>query len=171
MIIDVRANGGGSSGVGWRILSMLTDKPFPTGRYRYRLYVPTFRAWGTDQEWLQEVGDSYKPHGRKLYTGPVVALSGPRTFSAAEDFLIAFQSMKRGRIMGQASGGSTGQPLLFALPGGGMGRVCTKQDMYPDGRIWVGVGIQPDVEVKPTAADLKAGRDTVLQAALQELQN
>jgi C-terminal processing protease CtpA/Prc len=169
MILDVRNNGGGSSGIGWRILSMLTDKPFPTGRYRYRLYVPAHRAWGLDQEWMEQAGDSYKPHGSKVYSKPVVVLSGPRTFSAAEDFLIAFQGMKRGKIIGQPSGGSTGQPLQFDLPGGGTGRVCTKQDLYPDGRIWVGVGIQPDVEAKLTVADLRAGRDTALEAALNEL--
>ncbi len=166
IIFDVRENGGGSSGVGWRVLSMMTDKAFPTGSYRFRLYVPTHRAWGQDQDWLDEKGGEFRPHGTKLYTKPVIVLSSPRTFSAAEDFLIAFQSMKRGRIVGEASGGSTGQPLQFALPGGGTGRVCTKQDMYPDGRLWVGIGIQPDVPVKPTVEDVRAGRDTVLETAL-----
>jgi carboxyl-terminal processing protease len=169
MIIDVRSNGGGSSDVGWRILSMLTAKPFPTGRYVYRSYVPTYRAWGTDLDWIDTVGQHQEPHGEKLYTKPVVVLSGPRTFSAAEDFLVAFESMQRGIIMGEPSGGSTGQPLNFSLPGGGSARVCTKKDMYPDGREWVGKGIQPMKLVKPTAADTRAGRDTVLEAAIDHL--
>jgi carboxyl-terminal processing protease len=169
IVLDVRDNGGGSSGVGWRVLSMLTDKPFPTGRYRFRLYVPTHRAWGTELEWMDTYGDEVEPHGKKHYAKPVAVLSGPRTFSAAEDFLVAFEAMKRGKIIGEASGGSTGQPLVFSLPGGGSARVCTKQDMYPDGRTWVGKGIQPDVMVKMKADDLRAGRDTVLEAALAEL--
>jgi C-terminal processing protease CtpA/Prc len=38
-----------------------------------------------------------------------------------------------------------------------------------DGRQFVGYGIQPDVVVRPTATDVRDGRDPVLQAALAEL--
>jgi C-terminal processing protease CtpA/Prc len=169
IVFDVRQNGGGSSTVGWRILCLLTNKAFATGRYRYRSYIPTHRALGTEIDWIETTGVPYPAHGRKLYSKPVVVLSGPGTYSAAEDFLIAFETMKRGKILGQPSGGSTGQPLFFSLPGGGIGQVCTKQDMYPDGRIWVGKGIQPHVEVKLTAEDLRTGRDPVLEAAVAEL--
>jgi len=65
--------------------------------------------------------------------------------------------------------GSTGQPLFISLPGGGMARICTKADTYPDGRAWVGHGIQPTVKAVPTVADLRRGRDTVLEAALAQL--
>jgi C-terminal processing protease CtpA/Prc len=50
-----------------------------------------------------------------------------------------------------------------------MARVCTKRDMYPDGTEWNGKGIQPAILVKPTVADVQAGRDTVLDAALAHL--
>lgn len=86
-------------------------------------------------------------------------LTSARTYSAAEDFVVAFDAMQRGRIVGEPTGGSTGQPLIFDLPGGGTGRI-------PDGRAFVGVGIQPQVMVAPRVADLRAGRDTVLEAAL-----
>ena len=46
LILDVRKNGGGNSGVGYRVLACLTDKPFQTLRWRTRDYRPTFRAWG-----------------------------------------------------------------------------------------------------------------------------
>lgn len=39
----------------------------------------------------------------------------------------------------------------------------------PTARTLVGVGVQPQVLVRPTGRDLRAGRDTVLEAALQEL--
>jgi C-terminal processing protease CtpA/Prc len=77
--------------------------------------------------------------------------------------------MRRGPIVGQATGGSTGQPLYVQLPGGGVARICTKADTYPDGRAWVGHGIQPTVKAAPTVADVRAGRDTVLEAALKTL--
>ncbi len=77
--------------------------------------------------------------------------------------------MERGTIVGEATGGSTGQPLVFPLPGAQVARVCTKHDAFADGTEFVGTGIEPDVAVSPTVADLRAGRDTVLEAALREL--
>lgn len=96
-------------------------------------------------------------------------LTSPRTYSAAEDFVAAFRDMKRGRIVGEATGGSTGQPLSFPLPGGGAARVCTRHCTLASGDEFVGVGIAPDVAVTPKIADLRSGRDTVLEAALREL--
>lgn len=74
-----------------------------------------------------------------------------------------------GVIIGEPTGGSTGQPLSFRLPGGGTGRVCTLQTRYADGRDFVGNGVQPKVRVTPTLADFRAGKDTVLDAALAYL--
>jgi C-terminal processing protease CtpA/Prc len=61
--------------------------------------------------------------------------------------------MDRGKIVGQPTGGSTGQPLIIGLPGGGSARICSKRDRYPDGTEFIGVGVQHDVEVLPTIAD------------------
>jgi C-terminal processing protease CtpA/Prc len=66
--------------------------------------------------------------------------------------------------MGRAS---RSRRRLVALPGGGMARICTKRDTYPDGREWVGKGIRPTVKAAPAVADLRKGRDTVLEAALR----
>ena len=77
--------------------------------------------------------------------------------------------MKRGKLVGEPTGGSTGQPLFFDLPGGGRARVCTKRDTYPDGKEFIGVGIQPHVRAHQTVADFRAGRDTVLETGLAEL--
>jgi hypothetical protein len=57
---------------------------------------------------------------------------------------------------------------LFPCPEAGP-RVCAKQNLYPDGRQFVGSGIQPQFLVRPTAADFLAGRDTVLDRALDYL--
>jgi carboxyl-terminal processing protease len=166
----VRDNGGGKSGVGWRILATLTDKPFRTSQGRTRDYRPTYRAWGIGDLSVGEKSSGHPPNRAKLYRKPVVVLASARTFSAAEDFAVAFDAMARGPIIGEATAGSTGQPLFFDLPGGGQARVCTKGDTYPDSREFVGVGVKPDLVVRPTVADVRAGRDTVLEAALRSLQ-
>lgn len=169
LIIDIRENGGGSSSVGYRVLSMLTDKTFKGSSWYTRQYRPTFRAWGRAQDTYGAQAPDITPHGKKLYTKPVIVLTSPRTFSAAEDFGVAFIQMNRGLIMGEPTGGSTGQPLPFSLPGGGGARVCTKRDRFADGREFVGIGIQPNKPVHQTASDFRAGRDTVIEAALKEL--
>ena len=166
LVIDVRENGGGDSGEGYRLLSMLTDQPFRTSRWQTREYVPANRAWSRPEGVHKGEPGEAQPDGKRLYTGPVLLLTSARTYSAAEDFVVAFDAMKRGRIVGEATGGSTGQPLSFDLPGGGRARICTKRDSYPDGREFVGVGVQPQVVVHPRVSDLRAGRDTVLASAL-----
>lgn len=166
MILDIRENTGGNSGVGWSILGYLTDKPFKTTQWRSRSYLPTYRAWGRGHKWYEEPAFDYPPNGSKLYTRPVVVLVSAVTASAAEDFCVAFDVMRRGKIIGEPTAGTTGQPLFFSLPGGGSGRVCTKHDRYPDGMEFVGVGIQPDIVVRPTVDGIRMGRDAVLETAL-----
>ena len=40
---------------------------------------------------------------------------------------------------------------------------------YPDGKTTQRVGIVPDLEVKPTIAGIRAGRDEVLEAAVRRV--
>jgi C-terminal processing protease CtpA/Prc len=169
LILDVRNNGGGSSNIGWSILGYLTDRPFSGSQWRTRDYKPSYRAWGMPEKWYGQPASVQSPHGPDPYRKPVVVLTNAHTYSAAEDFAVVFDAMKRGKIVGEPTGGSTGQPLSFPLPGGGSARVCTKHDRYPDGREFVGVGIQPNILVRPTIEDFRAGRDTVLDAAIREL--
>jgi C-terminal processing protease CtpA/Prc len=123
------------------------------------------------EKWYSQGASELAPHGADPYRKPVVVLTSAHTYSAAEDFAVVFDAMKRGEIIGEPTGGSTGQPLQFPLPGGGAARICTKHDRYPDGKEFVGVGVQPAVLVHPTVKDFRAGRDTVLEAAILEVQH
>jgi len=116
-------------------------------------------------------GRPFVARHEQIYAGPVALLTGAQTYSAAEDFTAMFRMMKRGVVVGEATGGSTGQPLFFELPVGGKARICVKRDVYPDGTSFVGKGIAPDVEVQQTVAGLRAGRDPVLERALAGLAN
>jgi C-terminal processing protease CtpA/Prc len=100
---------------------------------------------------------------------PTVILTGHSTASAAEDFLIYADGQKHMTKIGQRTFGSTGQPFLFDMPGGGSARVCTKKDTYPDGREFVGYGIKPDIEVVPGLQDYIKGNDPALTWALDYL--
>jgi C-terminal processing protease CtpA/Prc len=169
LILDVRDNGGGNSSVGWKVLACLTDEPFPSARWHTRDYRPAHRAWGRPEARFTVEARTISPDPDRTYHGPVVVLTSPRTYSAAEDFALSFDLMERGVILGETTGGSTGQPVSISLPGGGSARICTKRDTYPDGSEFVGVGIRPDVAVIPTVEGLRDGVDTVLEAAIAHL--
>ncbi|MGG9964193.1 S41 family peptidase [Ferruginibacter sp. SUN106] len=192
LIIDLRYNGGGSTGIGTAILQYLTNDTILYGsKNRSRLHIPSFKAWGkftnvkdtTGNEWAKKswlsFNDKYYYNfdyeadtvhlAAKRIVVPTVILLGHNTASAAEDFLIYADNQKHMIKMGVNSFGSTGQPYMFDLPGGGSARVCTKQDTYPDGREFVGYGIKPDIEVKPTLTDYLQKKDPVINKAMEYL--
>jgi carboxyl-terminal processing protease len=170
LILDIRENSGGSSGYGDAIISLLIDKPIQGSPWSTPQHTAAFKAWGRKAQWYREPGDTVKPATKEPFAGPVVVLTGPDTFSAAEDFAVRLHASKRATLVGERTGGSTGQPLFVALPGGLRARICTKHDTYPDGREFVGVGVIPDVEVHPGAAEIAAGRDVVLAKGIEVLQ-
>ena len=175
LIIDMRQNGGGSSDYGYDILSYLSDKPIYTETSYQRSEDAVLRArLGAFVKWAPLTGNSQpfqSPKHEHIFTGKVEVLTSAQTYSAGEDFVVAFQTMKRGKTIGEPTGGSTGQPLLFALPGGGKARICVKRDLFPDGREFVGKGIQPDISVAPTVSGIRSARDTVLEHALELLRD
>ena len=171
LVLDLRRNGGGSTNHGLEILSHLAKGPIPGSVAFVRMDVGARRSdavqWAAD--WMS-AGTFSRPHDR-YFEGPVAVLIGPQTFSAAEDFLVSFDLLHRGALVGEATGGSTGQPMMVPLPGGGTGRICAKRDSYPDGREFVGRGVQPTITVKATVADIRSGNDTALTRAVEALRS
>lgn len=192
LIIDLRRNGGGSTGTGAEILSYLTpDSRLKSSNWYTRSYGAAYAAWDQGITPADTVGNAwarrcYLTH-RGLYMEgeenntfdipdatprlviPTVVLTEHNTASAAEDFLILADGQKHFTRIGRPSNGSTGQPLQINMPHGFSARICTKKDTYPDGRPFVGVGIKPDIVVEPTAEDFIKGRDAQLEAALNFL--
>ncbi|MBU0475685.1 MAG: hypothetical protein KKF62_16165 [Bacteroidetes bacterium] len=100
---------------------------------------------------------------------PTVILIGNETASAAEDFLISAKNQKHITTIGENTFGSSGQSLKFKLPVGGSARVCTLQLTNPDGSQFIGIGIEPDIEVKTTLKDYLNKVDPVLLKGLEHL--
>lgn len=165
LILDLRNNGGGGSWPGYRILAHLIDEPvFPAAVWSRR-NDSMRQAGGASVQFQPHPVRPIQPIDGKRFDGPVVFLIGARTFSAAEDMVMAFAVAERGKLVGETTAGSTGQPLMFDLPGGGRARICAKRDTWPDGQAMVGIGISPDKVVVPTISDIQAGRDPVIEAA------
>jgi carboxyl-terminal processing protease len=181
LVIDLRRNGGGSSGIGYRVASWITNDTLETSRWRTREHRAAPKAWGRFGSPLHRAYgemDAWHDggsHGRvapapgERVVVPTVVLQDHDTFSAAEDFLVAIDAVPHVTTLGRPSGGSTGQPLMLDLPGGGGVRIVTKRDTYPDGRDFVGIGALPDVTVQPSVADVQQGRDVQLERAVELL--
>lgn len=195
IIIDLRQNGGGNSSHSASILSYFTDSLIIKGsKWWTREHRAAYKAWGTyamqdssqKGEWADNARKYYKgivwyeggqmfmpneaPKEDRLSKTPLVVLFGHNTASAAEDFLIMLDGLgNRATTIGQRTFASTGQPMPINLPGGGSARICTKKDTYPDGRVFVGVGIVPQIEINPTVEDYLRGRDVVVEKAIEVL--
>jgi hypothetical protein len=171
IILDIRYNPGGDSTHAYSLISFLTDQPLKAAKWKSLSYVPAHRSWGRPTGWLEGGPSVIEPRNGKKYTGPLAVLTGPGTFSAAEDFLVPLQYSKRAVLVGEKTAGSTGNPINIPLPGGGRFMVVSKRDMFPDGREFVGIGIQPDVEVRPTQKDLLKGTDPILLKGIDVIRN
>jgi C-terminal processing protease CtpA/Prc len=169
LILDVRQNGGGNSQNGISILQVLASKPFPWERERSPKYIAVYRAYNLPPGWEVIDQPMFQPDPQHHLGLPVVVLTSTATFSSAEDFVAIFDAMHRGVIVGEPTGGSTGQPFTFKLPGGGSARICTKETRTPDGKVYMGIGIQPQVAIKPSIADIRNGKDPILEKAVETL--
>jgi carboxyl-terminal processing protease len=166
LIIDLRYNTGGQSRLAFEVLARLVREPFETHRWETPVYRGYFHARRRPVEWHEQVAGCMPGSGARADTRPVILLVGPRTLSAAENFVVAFDYAGRGVIIGEPTAGSTGHTLDVALPGGGSCRITTTRDYYPDGREYNVIGVQPHILVRPSLADVRAGRDPALEAAL-----
>jgi C-terminal processing protease CtpA/Prc len=168
LILDVRENDGGSGVIAYNLIGYLTDKDFAPPPWKSRQYVATLRVWGTAGGWYESKPSKWEGKPNDFYPKPVVMLIGPRSLSATDVFAETFQRLKRGKLIGEPTAGSTGDPLAFALPGGGSARVSTSADL---GAGLVGRGVQPDVLVPRTAQDFLAGHDAALEVGIAELKS
>lgn len=168
MIIDLRYNPGGDSSIAEGVTRCLIDRPIATFVSRVPHDVAADRAWGNPPVWT-EIRREIAPREGKRFRGPVAILTGPATYSSAEDFIVSLHAARRVVLVGERTAGSTGNPLRVPLPGGGNFRVVTVRCVYPDGKEFVGTGIQPDVEVHPTRQDICDGYDRVLARAVDEI--
>lgn len=105
------------------------------------------------------------------YTGPTVMLIDERAISQSEHSGLFYEAANGTRFIGTPTAGSNGDVTDLTLPGG-IGVFFTGHDVrHADGRQLQRIGLVPDVLVAPTRAGLHAGRDEVLDRALQDLES
>jgi C-terminal processing protease CtpA/Prc len=106
------------------------------------------------------------PAAEEPFPGPVVVLVNEYSQSAAEYTAMAFRASQRTPIVGSTTAGADGNVSRIRLPGGLGTMISGIGVFYPDGSPTQRVGIVPDIYLKPSPADLRAGRDPVLERAV-----
>lgn len=150
LIVDVRENGGGSSGNGKKICEYLIHKPQP-------------HCVSPDWEIIPRK-DSYK--------GKLFLLTSTYTFSAAESFTLDLKESGNAIIIGEGTGGDTGnRPSTFHTTNGIYFRLPTREPSFsPNGFPMEGKSIMPHYEVYQSVNDFMKNRDTVLEFALKMIE-
>jgi C-terminal processing protease CtpA/Prc len=100
------------------------------------------------------------------FDGTVVILIDELTQSSAEYHAMAFRTAPRALVAGSTTAGADGNVSSIPLPGGIESRISGIGVFYPDRTPTQRIGIVPDLEVRPTIAGIREGRDEVLEAAV-----
>jgi C-terminal processing protease CtpA/Prc len=172
LVIDLRGSDGASSEAGLALLSLLSAEPATLPPTYTRADDGIAQAqWGpaAPLRWRRLERKPDIRHRDPVFQGPVAVLIDERTYSTAEEVATLFKRMKRGIVVGTASGGSAGRALTADLPGGGHVRICVERVGEADGSSFVGHGVQPDIEAKPSLAALRGGEDPAMKSALEAL--
>jgi len=103
------------------------------------------------------------------YGGSVVVLVDGATGSAAEIFAAVLQEHGRATIVGRKTAGAVQASWYHGLPDGGELQLSRQDYVTPKGRRLENEGVEPDVKVVRTVADVRAGRDVDVEAALRVL--
>lgn len=104
-------------------------------------------------------------------TMPMYILTSNNTFSGAEDFSYAMQSVKRATIVGETTGGGANMPRSYSFGYGVVGRIPGARPQNPYTKTnWEGIGVKPDIAV-PAEKALSKAQATALTDLLAKATN
>ena len=106
----------------------------------------------------------------EYYQGPVVILINETTQSQAEYTTMALRVAPDATVIGSTTAGADGNVSEIFLPGGVRTMISGIGVYYPDGTETQRIGIVPDIEMRPTIAGIREGRDELLEAAIKLIQ-
>ena len=167
LIIDVRANGGGSAGMAYDFAGYFFD-------HKITLYQTAYYNERNGKFEYRDQRAEIEP-GPTQFDGPVALLVSPYCFSACEGFTYAMSRENRATIVGHNStAGAFGEVGRgqYKLPEDISMQFPTGRSETMDGKLLIeGVGIPPDISVPVTEASALNHTDAVLEAAVQALEN
>jgi carboxyl-terminal processing protease len=167
IIVDVRGNPGGHPVA---LQASLMGRP-------YQVWTESSSQHGGPI--LRNYSDAYPEHATVTYsdaivrpreagyTGRLILLTDRICSCGCEDFVMPFKYSKRATLVGETTAGTFSLTRHIDYENGMILNISAIHHTFPDGSQFEGVGIAPDVPVDMTPDDWKAGRDPVLQKALE----
>lgn len=122
----------------------------------------------SDPHYMVVSGEADQP----IYDKPVVVLMDAGCFSATDIFLGAMKGLPNVTLMGTPSSGGSAKSEGHDIDSLNVEvRLATMVSYAPDGKLYDGNGITPDVFVPAVATDLIGKTDTQLDAAIEHLRS
>lgn len=154
IVIDIRNY---PQGTMWPMLEFLFNNPINFCAFTS----PNITHPGTLIHYQYSLGEKGTP-----YEGKLIILFDEDTQSQAEFSIMALERHPGAIKIGSQTAGADGNVSSIWLPGGIQTYFSGLGVFYPDGTETQRVGIQPDLEFHPTIEGIRAGRDEMLELAL-----
>ncbi len=152
LIIDIRDNGGGIGGLAMGMSGWLVKEK--------NLYLGTLSTRETELKLV------VNPRANS-YTGPVAVLVDGNSGSSSEFLAGGLQDIGRARIFGTRTVGAALPSMIERLPNGDGFQYAFGNYVSASGRSLEGEGVIPDQAVSHSRQALLAGRDLMLEAAVE----
>ena len=161
IIFDVRMNGGGNDAIALQVAARFADRSRAVEHFRFR-QGPAHGDFGPLQT------RTLAPRGAWQFLKPVVLLSGRGVFSSNESFVAAMRELPHVTVMGDTTGGSSGNPAFFDLRDGWRYTVPRWIAYTADMRVIEWNGIAPDITIPTSTLDFSA-TDPIIEAARKHI--
>ena len=158
IVLDLRGNPGGVAGMMMGAAGHFLGEPLTLGTMRTRGDEMRFVA---NPRRATEAGVAVEPYSR-----PLAILVDGMSASTTEMFSAALQALGRARVFGERTAGQALPAMATRLPNGDVLMHVIADFVAADGSRIEGTGVRPDELVPLNRADLSAGRDAPLSAAL-----
>ncbi|MBI1851073.1 MAG: peptidase S41 [Planctomycetes bacterium] len=160
IVFDLR---GYPSRCGTEFLQHLTDKPIQSAYWN----IPVARRPDREEWTFAESPRWNLTPLAPQFKGKIAFVTDGRAISYAESCLGIVEAYKLADIVGGPTAGTNGNVNPFTVPGGYTIRWTGMKVLKNDGSPHHGVGIKPTVPVSRTIAGVAAGRDELLEKAIE----
>lgn len=161
IVIDVRLNGGGYDVVSNAFAGYFTGTQLPA----YTKYIRN----GGYNEFLDPLPFFIEPAEAGFFEVPVYLLTSNFTASASDVFTMVMSGFPQVTVVGEHTYGIFSDRLDKLLPNGWAFSLSNEMYLSADQVNYEQQGITPDVELSMDEDDFNAGRDNILEYALNEL--
>jgi C-terminal processing protease CtpA/Prc len=159
LIIDVRTNAGGSDAAALAFAGRFTRKPFAASYVRINTDP---RVTGVEMPLARTIA----PRGSWQFTRPVVVISGRGGFSATESFVAAMRTLPQVTVIGDTTGGASGNPATYPLGNGWQFTVPRWFEYGPDRQPIEWRGVAPHLTIAWHPSNYDSTRDPLIDAAV-----